>query len=390
MLSKSTSGYYVPSYFYIYIKSHGSITHQITNPTVLHEVIHYMQDLSLSYNLMMAIDTLNDFWEFKKTHYLKTVNITRPVKFTPRKKKAIFDNTWGCNNFIADELEILEITKSNPIEDSNKTYHKYNMVLRDNKKQQPDLIYQIGARDLLEYIADTIECSTSPRQRIPYPYLTLDYIFSHKKLDYISFEDRIFIATISLHTCHPIETFIEILDKLANPTVCIKTVKNGLELHDPAALLENLDSFLKCIYTGPQLSDVSDWFSQSKEYIKNNLGYDEFFAGIFAEKTSYHHCNNLLRGIGLPFFINSKNFMESPISSHFNTDHFLQLYVMNKFLDYLSGTEKKCTMYEFCEANNPSIINTNCEFYPHMKAKENELCPLGKFIKIQGLSNVKF
>ena len=79
------------------------------------------------------------------------------------------------------------------------------------------------------------------------------------------------------------------------------------------------------------------------------------------------------------------------LPEQYRAEQFTQFYILHQFMNYIESNKPPCPIYDFCVANtNHKFDRKDCLHDPLSSLDEEELCPFKAFIKLYGLSKVKF
>lgn len=133
-LLNNLRGYYKPSFFYIFLEGSFNIDVGLLSPkdrgTLVHEYIHYIQNISTYWGLYSSIVRYHELMEFK-SYLIATDNIEIPIKLeyseTLKVKidRVIFGN--GRSNFPYGKSWNIDLSKNIEIEKNRLNLHGHNV-----------------------------------------------------------------------------------------------------------------------------------------------------------------------------------------------------------------------------------------------------------------------
>lgn len=415
-------GHYVPSFFNIVLETdeNTSLAIEKNTPTVLHEIIHYLQDLILPYNIRLNLTNINWFGDIRQ-FAAKQGKITRPFSDWSSESLTLilqYDYTMGKNNYIATVENIGDAISY--VQEASGYDWLYSHKMRNFKVytyylpvNNGSFQYNLGARDLLEYIAHKIEIKHCPRTiKFPrLPYESVDLLFEHYGLAHVSEDIRLCIAECCLYNDNPIRfLFHQFLEGPHNQTIAalnfdevytflstlaIKTTDGVTEtlIHKKHRRLQYFADQLTKQYFG--FDGIREWILKVNNFVEDKFSERFLFSDMYKmdHNTFFSFIQEVIHIIGLPLVMNEENECVS-ISQNLDetkTSQFIQLLIFQNFMYFVcSGThENACPIYHFCRANG-DICQDLCATDPFKRIKENPNCPYDIFLKHYGLSNVMF
>lgn len=416
MLLRSSDGDYYPSFFTIKLDIKNLDQSFVPNcsSTFIHEYIHFIQDLILPYCIRVNLSNIRFFNNI--CNYGKK-NEVIPLPFKEWEKDAYslkkqFEFTFGSGK--AKRISIEGISK--PEKYTFTGYDPYNHKNRDLNVYMYKLnfingsSYQLGARDLLEYISYRIESKFfyNGNSFPDYPYKTFDILMDYLGYSKMSIEKRVVIAEICLHNDNPMHFFFEIFHNK-------NFIKNIIHLpvdRIPDYLYRNIEfrsvDNINESFKNKEIRRLNDFITQlSAEYnhsefivkwlqIINNYSKDRF-QGSLIFSYLYNLDNNefkqtineIISELGFPIVINkNEQILNNSISDSPFLNELEYFYLMDRFLNFTEGNVvpfKDCPIKNFCKQNYQHTCNKKCD------ENRNELnCPFIKFLKSNGIDTNMF
>lgn len=410
MIIKAANGYYSPSFFNITIESDENLEDIISNneQTFVHEYIHFLQDLILPYCIRLnltQISQLGCMSEYASSHS----KIVRPFQewnddchITNRQ----MDYTWGDNEFFDRVSSIRNIERDFFTIPSGPRVYRYFLYSDKIKK------YQVGARDMLEYIAHKIESKHWEINTYDFPYRTVDKLFEFYGLFDVPVEVRLCIVEYCLYNDNPIHILIKDFFEsgfINNNKSRFTSYPNCKEFllgygwesnggfketifSKTRRRLNDFNQWLINQYQHPQYSEIRKWVNLVSEYIDEKLSkrliLSEFYTMNYEQ--FIEKINEIIKDIGIPLIFNNKKKCACMLPIGFEPQPFTQFYVMLHFLQFMNTSDNECPLIDFCNENFELKSQDKCHTSPLLFVKEEELCPLASFMKSYGFERVNF
>lgn len=425
MQLNNIEGTYFPSFFSIILETDEDISLAISKheSTFLHEFIHYLQDLVLPYNIRVNLSNIRWFLnihEFAANQgYIK-----RPFKEWNDESnitKLQYQYTMGSNQIIEDVKNIgepivsLEEKGGFDASFSNKyrTFNIYKYRIPINNGSE---FYDLGARDLLEYIAHKIEVHHYPSSDcVPQlPYQSVDLLFDKYGLSFIPENIRLCIAECCLYNDNPVHflfsQFLEncyftitlamlnynytaIYNFLLSITFETRDhVKETLS-HKRKRRLEHFKNDLRINYS--HFPEIVDWVSKVNRFSVERLSERFIFSDMYnMSKTELlDFVKEVVSAIGIPLVMNKKRqYISLPNGGRGKSeiDQFIQFYILQEFLAFVVSKSKSCPIRKFCNTNYGLVCREIQIFNRQKRIIQIEKCPLIEFLKPYGLSDIQY
>lgn len=218
--------FYNISFFTINFKTEEELTPDVLKKNeeiFIHKFIHYLQDLVLPYSIRYSLSNVCWFFNILESAH-KTGSINRLFSDWNNESSILwtqFFRSFGDGRSIDFVSQIGEAT-SNFVTtsgyDSNlhiqrkHRVYEYLLPVFEVGKLVPTS-YNLGARDILEYIAYKINLRAFPNSSLvpQFPYKSIDLIFDKYGLSHISDDIRLCIAECCLYNDIPIHFLLSIL-----------------------------------------------------------------------------------------------------------------------------------------------------------------------------------
>lgn len=340
------TGFYNISFFNIKIETKEELTQDVLKKeeaTFTHEFIHYLQDLILPYNIRYNLSNVRWFLNILESAH-EHGNIIRPFNewtvesltlktqfirsfggITENESDRFINQVSKIGNATSD-FEIISGFDSNlNIQREHRVYTYFLPVLKVGATMP--ISYNLGARDLLEYIAYKIELKIFPNRPLApqLPYESLDLIFSKYGLSHITDDIRLCIAECCLYNDNPIhflfnvllsnEEFMKFISKSSyeevyNYLLYSKTVtRDGHSEYLTNKTQRRLEQFANelCIqYSG--FDEIQEWVLKVNNFVEDKLKERFIFSDLYKMDNNevFKFINDVISQIGVPLVINSK------------------------------------------------------------------------------------
>lgn len=417
MFLKSIEGAYQPSFFIIQLDTEQKVELAIKDntSTFIHEYIHFLQDLILPYCMRENLVRLAEFFDYKAAFW-QSREIRLPNTILPdgsELAKLTTKMTFGSTNFFesvtANNIWDIKVT-SEQSQEHGYTIYQYDLALDSGET------YQLGARDLLEYIANKIESKHFPSEKkLPdLPYHSLDILVNYYEHPGLSEFKRIALAEYCLLNDNPIHSLMLFFEELRNgslPNPANQSdeyfAKMLSQLHWKARGHKfdfetigkkinrrslKLKEFLQQKFPQDSLAEVYLWLDKTIDFARNNLAGKSFFAELFAlEKSDFiRKTRDIIDEIGIPLIVNAVGEIDTSLGGDQGKDQFIQLLLAYEFTEYLNRHDIQCPMSYVCERSKKNLMDDDCSDAPFRRALRHDLCPFGVFVKAHGFDQVSW
>lgn len=407
MKIRTASGYYMPSCFFIHIDSVEDIETCIINneQTFVHEYIHFLQDLIFPYSIRYIL-TENRRFKFLNLYSQENSVLVRPFSDWDDDSRETYkqlSHTWGASIFIDEAEEIKSVDSSHYYIHTGARVFKYDIEFKDSTK------YQVGARDFLEYIAHKIESKRWNTSHPDLPYKSVDLLFDFLGYKYVEDDIRLCIIEYCMFNDNPMHRFYQLLTEdfkndqspLSDYDSCkifllnlhwdsVGTGIDNVFTKSKRRLVALMES-LKDKYEN-RFENISNWINLIINYSESNFLNRFIFSELLRmnDQDFYKFINKCISDIGIPLVFNKKSECVSLLPEAFDKDEFLHLYVSFNFMNYVSSSEPRCGLYQYCQTNNRSLLNDKCLNNPIERALDQNLCPMGQFVKKYGFHQIEW
>ena len=423
------TGFYNISFFNINIGTKEELTQDVLKKeeaTFTHEFIHYLQDLILPYNIRYNLSNIRWFLNILESAY-KHGEIIRPFDEWTVESRTLwtqFIRTFGGDTQNERDRFINQVSEiGNVISDFENTsgfdsnlnvqrehrVYKYSLPVLAVGATTP-IHYNLGARDLLEYIAYKIELKNFPNRPLApqLPYETVDLIFNKYGLSHIADDIRLCIAERCLYNDNPIHFLFNTLlgnkeikefiskssyEEIYKYLLCSETVtRDGYSESLTNKTQRRLEQFANELYIQyGGFDEIRKWILKVNNFVEVKLKERFIFSDLYKMDNNEVHkfINDAIHQIGVPLVINSKEKYISIQSNKIETLQFVQFYILQNFINFVLGKGKKCPIYDFCK-ENWGICNANCILNNQNSIKGSRNCYYRKFLENYELLDIKF
>ena len=416
------TGFYNMSFFNINIETEEELTQDVlkkNEATFIHEFIHYLQDLVLPYNIRYSLSNVRWFFNILNSAH-KMGSIHRPFSEWNNESSTLwiqFIRSIGDSRSIDSVFKIEDATSEFVITsgyDSNlhiqrehRVYEYMLPVFEDGKSTS--ISYNLGARDILEYIAYKIQlknCPNSPPAP-QLPYESIDLIFDKYGLSHISDDIRLCIAECCLYNDVPMHFLLNTLlgndkfkkyiidssyEEIYNYLLLSATITRDGQIETLIAKTQRrLIQFareLQLQYSG--FDEIKKWILKVNSFVEHKLSGRFIFSDLYKMDSDemFKFINDVIYCIGIPLVMNSR---KKYISIHLNdieVSQFIQFYILQNFIYFVKSKQTQCPVYNFCKANG-GICNENCTVNKQETIKGNENCYYRRFMEKYELFDIK-
>lgn len=405
----ASDGSYATSYFFMQIETHDNPTSlpSVHDQTFVHEYIHFLQDLLLSYNIRVNIGQIQRFELVSST--ASSEGITRPFEQWRNDDELVelqVADTWGqVKSLEGDATTIESIDSTSWVVPSTGA-----RVFKHTARLSSGELYVIGANDMLEYIAHKIESKHWQTSAPAFPYRTIDKVFDHLNLSGMPDDCRIALVEFCLHNDHPFNqlmvilrtTFIGENRNLLLDSERIDSTLEGITWHSNGVPSETISSKstrrlnqlteeLRKRYRKNNFESVASWINDITIVIKRDFHGALFFSKLYRlnELEFKNKISDILETFGMPLVFNQSDEYVSILAKKYEPSQFIQFYAAQKILEFVSHKENTCPLLSVCESRNPELINDNCYYNAIARGLDEQLCPFGQLVSTYDLHKIE-
>lgn len=392
---KQIMGTYIPSGFSIYLNK---LPHNLNtrDATFVHEYTHFLQDIILPYCIRQNLVFVNNFAWISKMAEINQ-KLTRPFREWSDDCNLTFKQTsytWGNGEAKDDSGKVIDIQSDFFISPYDHNIFRYNLKFEDGTQ------YQFGARDFLEYLAHKIENKFWKTNAPDLPYRTVDKVFDYYSLGFIPEAVRLLIVEYCLYNDNPVHLLMNMFinqnlimnhkDKFCDYDVCLQYLlgiswqsRGGFDESILTKTERRLNDFrerLSSLYPHRQYNSIREWILTTNNFCKNELSNRFIISSLYNISCNelYDFIDRLVNTVGIPVIKFADNTVASMLPSRYNSDQFLEFYIISKFMEWISTNERYCPIYNICNKNfglcqkicctNPVIYSGECKFKLFLKS----------------------
>ncbi len=392
MRLKQNAGNYALSFFNIWLNDMDAFSEDgcRKSATFVHEFLHYLQDLNLPYNIRLNMSQWRRFGELRNA--VRKINddgkgsVTVHLPFDKWSEETQMvinqqDSTLGSSKMIHDVTSLPEIEST-----SDHVNGVYDLRLQKLRKfdvyQYTATIkgepYQLGAGQLLEYIAWKIETKHCPSGvEVPsLPYRAVDMLFEKYNLGLLPDCIRINYVELSLYNDNPMRFLIHSIlepnqDMKFLPSIDYQELYKDCYQRNLSTIFCTTDGICETLAQKRnrrwtdlvelldgqfrQFPNIRAWITKVNQYALNHWQDHFLFSDLYTMNTSQFQKEiwNLVEELGVPLIFDSR---KEPFSVGAVTDcsEFLQFYILQEYLDYL--TEGSPNVLELRSSNECSAV----------------------------------
>jgi|APEBP8051072266_1049373.scaffolds.fasta_scaffold01277_1 hypothetical protein len=409
MILHEILGTYTPATFLIFLNTDRDLSNWANldaemQKTLIHEYIHFLQDITTFYGLMNIVQYVDEIkaanWSILKNGIKE---FERPVELL--KDFEIVNEGRDLISLYLGETQYL---------DNLKILNGYDCKLCEyfDEKFEVTLSYcnindelksvHLGAFQILESMASLIENYIfSILPSVDYPYNVVDDLVKNCFPNTNNTrENLISLCYLALQSKEPGVHLIKILETMEAQQYDAKTWEDIFRFHDKQMINQINDDYL--IMSTLAKKQLLDYFSQDSESdIKKwcnsvleagkTLWNERWVLALFNEcrSTKIDAIIKLMDFTGLPLVTNNTglHYCGNNLYDTGRNTSFLRS-IHDVFL-VLKREANVCSMYEFCSTSKFYLVDERCKTSPWMRANDNNLCPFAYWWHKWGLSEYK-
>ncbi|MDT3469866.1 hypothetical protein [Stenotrophomonas maltophilia] len=379
--------------------------------TFVHEYVHFLQDLFLPYCIRENLVRIATFFDFMdRARHLGEIRLPNSASLEGAELTSLQTSvTWGDSQFISSvgRIENIKITEV-PVDKHKFILYQYDLLLDDGT------VYQLGARDLLEYIAWKIESKHfAVDQQLPdLPYNSVDLLSGYFDLSELNHFKRVALAEYCLQNDNPAHRLMMFLKDLKTGSIDADATKSDEAfvtylksanwmargvIFEPvsdkiARRCNELRQSLQAKFPQGAFPSIYSWLDRVIDYAHANLAGRSFFAELWNLNSEefFGKISQILRDVGIPLIVNDTGELGTSLGDGVDRDQFIQLLLAYEFMDYLGHEDMQCPLLDVCERDKPELIDNDCMDAPFRRALKDHLCPFGAFAKTHGLDQLRW
>lgn len=413
-------GMYIPSVMKLKINIPDDLERIIGSnyeSVLVHEFIHFLQDISTIYGLMNFNIYLNDLAGQAENIYKQPYG--SKIK---RKSVLVYESKVSVNK----DLVYIYRGSNDEIKELNENI-KINLIsIKENHVEQaPELLtyylnfsdekinnIHFGAIQIMESMAYELETAIYPNafKSDDHPYKIVRLLLERNTKLSFSSKEIVAICDAALMGFHPAEAIFHMLHELKgmskNPDILWyydyvidaqkagKTVNNEEISRDIFTKISEINMMVLNFFPPPNLENVSSWLIEKTnkllEIRKRNFAFlPQILEGNATE--SRIKILELIRDIGTPLILNQNDVAYTVLGNDADQDSVFW-NAIDDIKENLIGISSSCSLYNFCSmhGDEANIPNSDCLTQPWERTKLEKLCYFAKLWKFWKLGNYDF
>lgn len=402
-------GFYLPSFFTVQVTDENDSLR-----TLVHELIHFLQDISTTYGLINISRTVDEIKELNRL-YLNDMSIediseeykvNREIQNSLRGYGGEMYHRFSKNTKVVS-LVCMKVNQiENPTTGEMINLFEVTAYLEDLTTDYKDS-YHIGALAIMESMAHVIENFLYEKkddiQSFPYDIVSMlvEYILPDFTKETLAISE---LCEASLMYYDPANTLYEVLHMIKKKNFIhiekgdtYKFILNNYHILDNNKFIDAIEHYhgFPLITSMKQVDDLitiapymdenlaSNWIDNAKS-LRSDKTTSITSLCYLGEGQLYSR----LQSIGLPLVIDNGDARSS--NSNSNAKSLFLYPVMLTFLNSLlnEGNNTSCKLSEYC-ANNTDTMNYNvlCDTSPWNKKIDIKMCPFLDVKRMWGFEN---
>lgn len=401
------NGYYIPAAFWLYVDTDQPINELVNAPherTLVHELVHFLQDVSTTYglaNICRYVDQLKCFSKLVRS----SRSLTVPVMASQRSDSVNTNSDLfsiyagdGADKYMTHNYSIVITSLA---EHREYVEHVVDPIFYTEIEYGGSQTFHFGSIAILESMAHIIECEIYGKMPIKsFPYdsaqLVIDYLCPDIEVGALAVLE---ICEASLMFLNPAEIFVEAAKKLNSeraryiaPNDYYKFVMERFSYEDQTSI-EHFEHVGR--EAQDQLNDLftvepfcnERWGSRAVGAGVNIRKNGQSISSILFESTDGSARNrffSIISEVGFPPSINKHNQVWVQSGSENSHTH-LMYPAIASISEMLEGRGQACRLYEYCKnEKNGYTVNQHCLKAPWKRAKEKQACYYSHIWKMWG------
>jgi hypothetical protein len=391
-------GLYIPSFFVMYINDN-------TNETFLHELIHFLQDISTTFgliNISRNVDAIKDLNRIMREEKTTRSNFTKFISKAHRENQDLFSyylghgaqNTKSLNS----TMRILNISQEPALLDTNA--YQTNEIMLEIGNDSIRNEFHFGALDIMESMAHILESFVFNNDRGKYrryPYDAVSMIIEHK---YPCLQDKLAMAELceaSLMFYHPAEALLMALDIMKEQKFCHSKqndtytfVLENIKFEGDDISKENIDALMLYKEELHRTAQKLDDLITSEPYKSEQLGrrYVERASQLRISRhktiTGFFYQDGIQAGIALTEYLNTIGVPliltnDGDAKTHPETESLFSPFLFHAIYSIyaiLLNKATSCYLKDFCAIHESRMkYDERCLISPWTRVYDQELCP---------------
>lgn len=414
-LNSELLGSYLQSFFCIELNTDEPLDQldklkEETISTLLHEYIHYLQDITTTFGLNNIISIVNHQKMINNSiNESKAQTFQIPIELDDTQISKIQNDLHSIfvGDYVSKFNEFSSIISYEIVSNELVSGYEHHPYVSIKFQHFHDVLeFNFGAIQIIESMAYIIERNMFDKVKSPvYPYHVAEKIIEFIYPNIIGNDPLIVaICHYSLMLPDPGRFFIQFTNDLKERGInsfehankLFKHVKIRNEESNETVYsfyedrLENALISLKDYFTISYFDDIHLWFTKVFERISTfRLENFNFWSELIISKDKVLNRNKLVfltNKFGLPLIVNNQG------QSVFNDPEFeelnniFSLRAIKEVNEFLSNRQTDCKMLKMCKRSTPNFTSEKCS-NPWLRGQEEKLCPFGVIIKMWGISS---
>jgi len=418
-------GFYLPGFFRLHISTQNSIVdfnklNDFDFSILLHEYIHFIQDITTYYCLNNIHSTV-EYFRFVNNFIINKLDneFEIPILPDPSNNDNVLLNSFLCNitfgyfeNNDVDQIfsykienKAINIPRS-PISE----IEIVSVVFFDRSNIKRDFIFGAGCiLESMSYILQKLTCKNyaiSP----DIPYLSAELLVEFIYPDFgKNLLNILALCDISLNISNPAKYFVLTLeewkkkgivpsspkllyDNFRNGNFKVNSIEVGNAVDRNFINMSNLaKSQLFGYFNDKRFDNLKKWIEEVIMVAQNLRLQNPYFILDIAEGNIRENkvFIEIFNKLGTPLLTNNNNefrfYHPKAFTNQIDVGFF---WAINQIQKIFFGYKTECELYEFCKQSKISIDN-RCVVEPWKRCIDKDLCPFAIFWRHWGLSNYK-
>lgn len=397
----------MPAAFWLHVDTYQPINKLINGPherTLVHELVHFLQDVSTTYglaNICRYVDQLKCFSKLVRSSSSLSVPVLASQRSDAVNANSDLFSIYagdGAEKFMThnDSVVITSLREHlEPVENVVDPIFYSEIEYGGSKK------FHFGSIAILESMAHIIECEIYGRMTVKsFPYdsaqLVIDYLCPDIEVDALAVLE---ICEASLMFLNPAEIFVGTAKKLNSERVKKIAPNDYYKFVMERFTYENQTSVEYFAHVGLEAQNQLDELFTVEPFCNERWGSSVVRAGVNIRKDGQSISSSLFEGtyrnsrdrffsliseVGFPPTINKHNQVWVQFGSE-NSHTPLMYLAIASISKMLEGRSQACHLYEYCKnEQNGYAVNQHCQNAPWKRAKEKQACYYSHIWKMWG------
>lgn len=400
-------GYYLPAAFWLHVDTDQPISKLINAPherTLVHELVHFLQDVSTTYglaNICRYVDQLKCFSKLVRS----SSSLSVPVLASQR-SDAVNANSDLFSIYVGDGAERY-MTHNDSVVITSLREHLESVenvvdpIFYAEIEYGGSKNFHFGSIAILESMAHIIECEIYGKMSVKsFPYdsaqLVIDFLCPDIEVSALAVLE---ICEASLMFLNPAEIFVGTAKKLNSERVRHIVPNDYYKFVLERFSYENQTSVEHFARVNREAQNQLDDLFTVEPFCNERWGSGVVRAGLNIRKEGQSISSRLFDGtdrnsrdrffaliseVGFPPSVNKHNQVWVQFGSE-NSHTLLMYSAIASISEMLEGRAQTCHLYEYCKnEQNGYAVNQHCLNGPWKRAKEKQACYYSHIWKMWG------